>query len=45
VKVPFWVLRSVVDAVHDAQLAEHGGAPGIRDAGLLESALARPVGI
>ena len=29
-------------AVHREQLAEHGGAPGIRDEGLLESALARP---
>jgi death on curing protein len=33
---------SVVRAVHDEQLAEHGGAPGTRDEGLLESALARP---
>ena len=40
---PIWVLRSVVDAMHDMQLAEHGGASGIRDEGLLESALARPV--
>ena len=39
---PLWVLRSVVDAMHDAQLAEHGGASGVRDEGLLESALARP---
>ncbi|HSV30392.1 MAG TPA: type II toxin-antitoxin system death-on-curing family toxin [Candidatus Omnitrophota bacterium] len=37
-----WVLDSVVQAVHDAQLAEHGGGHGVRDAGLLESALARP---
>lgn len=37
-----WVLDSVVLAVHDAQLAEHGGIPGIRDEGLLSSALARP---
>lgn len=41
-KEPVWVLRSVIDAMHDAQLVEHGGAPGIRDVGLLESALARP---
>lgn len=39
---PLWLLRSVVEAVHDAQLAEHGGAAGLRDAALLESALARP---
>lgn len=42
-KEPVWLLRSVVDAMHDAQLAEHGGAAGVRDAGTLESALARPV--
>ena len=42
---PIWVLRAVVEAVHDAQLAEHGGAPGVRDAGLLESALARPANL
>ena len=41
-KEPIWVLPSVVAAVHDAQLAEHGGAAGERDAGLLASALARP---
>lgn len=37
-----WVSREVVEAVHDRQLAEHGGGTGVRDAGLLESALARP---
>lgn len=42
---PAWVLRSVIEAVHDAQLAEHGGAQGLRDAGLLDSALARPVNL
>jgi len=40
---PVWVLRSVIDAIHDMQLAEHGGASGVRDEGLLASALARPV--
>ncbi|MBI5109414.1 MAG: type II toxin-antitoxin system death-on-curing family toxin [Rhodocyclales bacterium] len=34
-------MRSVVIAAHHEQLAEHGGAAGIRDAGLLDSALAR----
>uniref|UniRef100_E6Q864 Putative death-on-curing protein Doc n=1 Tax=mine drainage metagenome TaxID=410659 RepID=E6Q864_9ZZZZ len=29
-------------AIHDAQIAEHGGAEGVRDLGMLESALARP---
>jgi death-on-curing protein len=37
-----WVLDSIVLAIHDAQLAEHGGIAGIRDEGLLSSALARP---
>jgi death-on-curing protein len=37
-----WVLESVVVALHDEQLAEHGGAPGLRDESLLLSALARP---
>lgn len=36
-----WVQRSVVLAAHDEQLVEHGGASGVRDMGLLESALAR----
>jgi len=37
-----WLQRDVVVAVHEAQLAEHGGGSGVRDAGLLESALSRP---
>lgn len=37
-----WIDPGVILAVHDEQLAEHGGASGVRDAGLLESALARP---
>lgn len=40
-----WLDRQVVLAVHDEQLAEHGGATGIRDIGLLESALARPLNL
>ena len=39
---PRWLERRIIVAVHDAQLARHGGAGGIRDDGLLESALARP---
>ena len=39
---PRWVSHAVVMAIHEAQLAEHGGSAGIRDQGLLESALARP---
>ncbi len=37
-----WIDPAVVLAVHEEQLAEHGGAAGVRDVGLLESALARP---
>lgn len=37
-----WLSREVLIAVHEEQLAEHGGAAGLRDAGLLEFALARP---
>lgn len=36
-----WLDADVLRAVHDEQLAEHGGAAGVRDAGLFESALAR----
>ncbi len=39
---PAWVLQEVVIAVHQMLLAEHGGAPGVRDEALLESALNRP---
>jgi len=37
-----WVTRAYVEAVHDRQLAEHGGGTGVRDENALESALARP---
>jgi death-on-curing protein len=39
---PVWIRDDVVRAIHLRQLAEHGGAEGIRDPGLLESALAKP---
>jgi death on curing protein len=39
---PAWIDLEVVLAIHDEQLAEHGGQAGIRDRGLLESAMARP---
>lgn len=39
---PPWLSRVVVDAIHNDQLREHGGLPGIRDENVLESALARP---
>jgi death-on-curing protein len=38
-----WVDASVALAIHDEQLAEHGGAAGVRDAGAFESAMARPL--
>jgi death-on-curing protein len=37
-----WLEQALVLAIHDRQLAEHGGSAGVRDEGLLESALARP---
>jgi death-on-curing protein len=37
-----WVAPDVARAAHAEQLAEHGGAEGVRDDGLLESAFARP---
>ena len=39
---PVWVARELVYVLHERLLAEHGGAPGLRDEGLLASALARP---
>ena len=42
-EVTVWLSRQLILAIHDEQLAEHGGALGIRDEGLLESALARPL--
>ena len=39
---PVWVRQDVVIAVHERLLADHGGPSGLRDPGLLESALARP---
>ena len=37
-----WLLIDRVLAIHSRQIAEHGGGDGVRDVGLLESALARP---
>src|ERR1700677_2625380 len=37
-----WVDQHVVSAVHKSQIARHGGLDGVRDQGLIESALARP---
>ena len=38
-----WITDPDAVAYHDMQIAAHGGLPGIRDAGLLSSALSRPV--
>ncbi len=40
---PAWLTVAEANAIHARQLAEHGGGSGVRDAGLLESALARPI--
>ena len=40
-----WIEESVVWAIHEAQLAEHGGSVGVRDAGLLASAMGRPINL
>ena len=40
-----WIDRRAILAIHDEQLAEHGGGSGLRDQGLLESALARPINL
>jgi death-on-curing protein len=40
-----WVNRQVLLLLHDESLAEHGGASGLRDEGLFDSALARPVNL
>jgi death on curing protein len=37
-----WISRKLALAIHERQLAEHGGIAGVRDEGLLDSALARP---
>ena len=40
-----WVHRRALELLHDESIAEHGGLPGLRDEGLLESALARPLNL
>ncbi|MEP9379693.1 type II toxin-antitoxin system death-on-curing family toxin [Aquabacter sp. CN5-332] len=39
---PRWVSKAVALAIHEEQLAEHGGGEGVRDDGSLEAALSRP---
>ena len=40
-----WLDRRAIELLHGESLAEHGGASGLRDEGLLESALARPLNL
>ncbi len=40
-----WINRQALLLLHDESLAEHGGASGLRDEGLLDSALARPLNV
>jgi death-on-curing protein len=40
-----WITLDVALAIHEEQIAEHGGGEGVRDRGLLESALARPLNL
>jgi death-on-curing protein len=41
-KEPVWLIRAALEILHDLSITEHGGAGGLRDEGLFESALARP---
>ena len=40
-----WLLPNAILFIHEEALAEHGGSPGIRDMGVIESALSRPVNL
>jgi death-on-curing protein len=40
---PIWVPTRAVHIIHDRQIARHGGASGLRDEGLLQGALQRPI--
>jgi death on curing protein len=42
---PRWIKREALQILHDESVAEHGGLGGLRDEGMLESALARPVNL
>jgi death-on-curing protein len=44
-KEPIWVSKDAALAMHDRQLAEHGGITGVRDLSLLEYALMKPQNI
>jgi death-on-curing protein len=40
-----WIDQRALELLHDESLSQHGGAPGLRDRGLLESALSRPLNL
>lgn len=40
-----WIEKRALLMLHDESLVDHGGAPGLRDEGLLDSALARPLNL
>ena len=42
---PRWLTADIVIAIHDASISQFGGSPGIRDRGLLESAISRPLNL
>ncbi|WP_299647159.1 type II toxin-antitoxin system death-on-curing family toxin [uncultured Jannaschia sp.] len=42
---PVWVPLPAIRIIHDRQIARHGGAPGLRDAGLLEMGAARALNL
>lgn len=42
---PRWITEKSLKLLHDMSIAEHGGMPGLRDQGLLESAMMRPVNL
>ena len=42
---PLWISRNVLDAIHSDQVEQYGGSQGVRDHGLIESALARPLNL
>lgn len=44
-KEPHWIAKEVVLAIHEQSLSQHGGSVGIRDEGLLDSALGRPLNL
>lgn len=44
-KAPRWIDKRALLLLHGESLAEHGGAEGVRDEGLLDSALARPINL